>query len=251
MQGASKTRRFISSSIFTGFLISGLTAALAAGTSPEARAAGTATVSGKVSFSGAPPSREKIKMAADPVCLQQHKDAVLVEDVVVTNGGLQNVFVYVKDGLKPGNYPASTAPVVLTQQGCMYNPHIFGIQVGQPLEIRNEDPTLHNINAQPKDNKRFNIAQPTKGMKTVKTFDKKEVMVPFKCNVHPWMAGYGGVLDHPFFAVSSPDGSFTIAGLPAGTYTLEAWHEKLGTETQTVTMADGETKQVTFSFKAK
>ena len=210
-----------------------------------------ATVSGKVSFEGAAPSREKIKMAADPVCLAQHKEPVLSEEVVVNNGGLQNVVVYVKDGVTGKSFPAPTTPVVIDQVGCQYHPRVFGIQVGQPLEIRNSDSTLHNINAQPKLNKRFNIAQPTKGMKTTKSFDKVEAPVPFKCNVHPWMNAYAVVLNHPFFCVTGENGSFMLKGLPAGTYTLEAWHEKLGTQAVTVTVVDGETKSVSFSFKGK
>ncbi len=215
-----------------------------------AEAAGTATVSGKVAYEGAAPSRERIKMAADPVCQQQHKEPALSEDLVVNNGALQNVFVYVKEGLS-GGFPAPKEPVVLNQQGCAYTPHVFGIQAGQPLEIVNSDSTLHNINAQPKTNKRFNIAQPVKGMKSTKTFDQPEIGIPFKCNVHPWMASYGHALNHPFFGVSDSNGGFSLKNLPAGTYTIEAWHEKLGTQTQSVTVADGETKQVSFSFKGK
>lgn len=225
--------------------------AFGAGTAGEAKAVsgGSATLSGKVTFDGAAPAREKVQMAADPVCQQQHKDPVLVENLVVNGGALQNAVVYIKEGIAPGSVPASKTPVVLNQKGCLYKPHVFGIQVGQPLEIMNSDSTLHNINAQPKLNKKFNIAQPIKGMKTVKTFDKPEAPVPFKCNVHPWMAAYAVVLDHPYFGVSGEDGSFTLSGLPSGDYTVEAWHEKLGTQSQKVTVSDGETKQITFSFK--
>ena len=247
--------RIIAGLAFIVMTGSALAAGTVAGTAADAKAAvpggGSAGISGKITLEGSAPARQKIQMAADPVCLQQHPEAVLSEEVVSNNGALQNVFVYVKDGLKGGPYPAPTTPVVLNQEGCTYHPHVFGIQAGQPLEIRNSDSTLHNINAQPTMNKRFNVAQPVKGMKTTKTFDQPEVMVPFKCNVHPWMAAYGGIVNHPFFAVSDANGVVTLSGLPAGTYTVEAWHEKLGTQTQSVTVKDGETKSVNFTFKAK
>ncbi len=229
--------------------ISGLASATGTAVPAQAAAAGTAAVSGTVALDGAAPTMEKIKMAADPVCLQQHKETVMSETVVASNWKLQNVVVYVKSGLSGGS-PAPSKPVVLAQGGCMYKTHGSGIQVGQPLEIINNDPTLHNINAQPVQNKKFNIAQPAKGMKSTKIFDKVEV-VPFKCNVHPWMNSYAVVVDNPFFAVTDSTGSFSLSGLPAGTYTLEAWHEKYGTQSQSVTIADGETKLVSFTFKAK
>ena len=138
--------------------------------------------------------------------------------------GLQNAFVYVKDGLGNRTFPVPKTPVVLDQQGCKYRPHVVGIQVGQPLEVRNSDSTLHNVHAIPKVNKEFNFGQPTKGMKSSRTFDKAEVMVPFKCDVHGWMNAYAGVVAHPFFAVSKADGSFEIKGLPPGSYTVEVWH---------------------------
>ena len=216
----------------------------------EAAPAGGATLSGSISITGSVPAPQKIKMAADPACAQAHPDAVMSQDVAASNGKLQYVLVYVKDGLS-GSFPAPTESVTINQTGCMYQPHVFGVQVGQKLEILNSDSTLHNINCQAKVNRKFNIAQPAKGMKSVKTFDQPEVGVPFKCNVHPWMAAYAGVFSHPFFAVSSADGSFSIKNLPAGTYTVEAWHEKLGVQSQKVTVADGETKQVSFSFAAK
>ena len=216
----------------------------------EAPAAGGSTVKGTIHFDGTAPKPEAIKMDADPVCQQQHKEVVHKEDVVVNpNATLKNVFVYVKDGVK-GTYPTPTTPAVLNQSGCWYQPHILGIQVNQPLEIVNSDSTLHNINAKPKVNVPFNIAQPVKGMKTTKTFAKPEVMVRFKCNVHPWMSAYMGVVPHPFFSVSDAQGKFTITGLPAGTYTIEAWHEVYGTQTQTVTVADGATTELEFSFTA-
>ena len=212
---------------------------------------GSASIHGTVRFEGTAPSSEKIKMDADPVCQQQHATSVSSEAVVVnSNGTLQHVFVYVKEGAK-GPFPPATQPVVLDQSGCWYRPHVFGIQVNQPLEIVNSDATLHNINAKPTVNQPFSIAQPVKGMKSKKAFAKPEVMVKFKCNVHPWMNTYAGVLDHPFFSVSGADGSFAITGLPAGAYVLEAWHETYGAQMQHVTVGDGESKSVAFTFKGK
>ncbi len=234
-------------------------ALLAAGNKPqeaaavkpaEAAPAGGATLSGSISVTGNVPAPTKIKMAADPACAQQHPDAVMSREIVANSGKLQYALVYVKEGVT-GSFPAPAEPVVLNQSGCMYEPHVFGIQVGQKLEILNSDSTLHNVNCQPKLNKKFNIAQPTKGMKSVKTFDQPEAPISFKCNVHPWMAAYGGAFSHPFFAVSGANGSFSIKGLPAGTYTVEAWHEKLGVQTQKVTVADGESKNLSFTFAAK
>jgi len=202
-----------------------------------------------VTFIGTAPVPEKVKMDADPQCALQHKEAVHKQDVVVNaNGTLKNVFVYVKQGLEGKTFPAATQPAKLDQQGCLYAPRVLGLQVNQPLEIVNSDATLHNVNCKPAKSKPFNIAQPVKGMKSTKTFTAPEVMVKCACNVHPWMASYIGVLEHPVFGVTGDDGSFSLAGLPAGQYTLEAWHEKFGTQTQTVTVGGGETKTAEFTF---
>ena len=169
-------------------------------------------------------------MDADPNCPKRRRAPQFQATFLVGSDGksLGNVFVYVKDGL--GNYvydpPAGNATI--DQKGCRYTPHVFGVRVGQKIEIINSDPTLHNIHATPKANSEFNTGQPMQGMKTEHTFTAKEVMVPFKCDVHGWMNAYVGVLDHPFFAVTGEDGKFTLKGLPPGTYTVEAWHEKLG-----------------------
>ena len=221
--------------------------ALAVGGGARIASADGATISGSVKLNGTPPPAEKIKMDADPQCALQHKDAAHKQDVVVNaNGTLQNVFVYVKEGAPKG--APNTTPVKLAQHGCQYQPHVLGVQVGQPIEIVNEDATLHNVNCKPTKSKGFNIAQPTQGMKSSKSFTAPEVMVKCACNVHPWMNSYIGVLDHPYYAVTGDDGTFAIKGLPASQYTLEAWHEKYGTSTKTVTVADGESKQVDFEF---
>lgn len=218
-------------------------------TASAAPAAGGATLTGKVAFVGTTPGKEQLKMEADAFCKAAHSQPVYSQDVAVnSNGTLQWVLVYVKEGAS-GNYPAPTQPVTLDQKGCQYSPHIFGIQVGQPLRILNSDGTLHNIHALPKLNAEFNIGQPFQKMETIKKFDKPEVPLRFKCDVHKWMGAYCGVFNHPFFAVSNDQGSFEIKGLPPGNYLIEAWQEKFGPQTQNVTVAGGETKSVEFTFK--
>ena len=210
------------------------------------------TVKGVVNFEGTAPKNEAIKMNADPVCVKQNKDPQFQETYMVADDGktLGNVFVYVKDGL--GNYifDTPTTPAKIDQQNCRYHPHVFGMRVGQTLEIVNSDPTLHNIHAMPKGNAEFNNGQPIQGMKMTHTFTAKEVMVPFKCDVHGWMNAYVAVLDHPYFQVTGTDGKFDLKTLPPGKYTIEAWHEKLGASSQEVTIGDKETKEITFTFKA-
>jgi plastocyanin len=154
----------------------------------------------------------------------------------------------VKDGLGDLKFPVPTTPVVLDQHGCRYVPHVFGVQAGQPIEILNSDDTLHNVHAVPTNNREFNRGQALKGLTHTHVFTSVEVMVPFKCDVHNWMHAWVGVLDHPFYAVSGPGGSFQIAGLPPGTYTIEAWHETLGTKTQTITIEPKTASEVAFTF---
>jgi plastocyanin len=211
---------------------------------------GSATVTGEVKFVGKAPANPVIDMSEEPKCQADYRTTPHEQSVVVNpNGTLADVFVYVKSGLPAGaKYAPPSTPVVIDQQGCKYHPRVFGIMVGQPLEIENSDPLLHNIKAMGKANRPFNISQPTAGMKAQRTFSAPEVMLPFECNVHGWMHAYAGVLPYPFFATTSTDGKFTIEHLPPGTYTIEAWHQKYGTRNATVTVQNNETKTVDFTY---
>jgi len=249
--------------VHTGLMVAALAlgAAACGGGSPENAAPAAApianpvdaatagNVAGRITFEGAPPKPGVVRMDADPSCVQPGAAATDETVIVGDAGALQNTFVYVKDGLGNLRFPVPSTPIVLDQKGCHYVPHVLGAQVGQSLEIVNSDPTLHNVHAIPKANREFNTGQPLPGMKHTHRFSTREVMVPFKCDVHPWMRAYIGVLDHPYFAVTGADGSFTLKGLPPGTYTIEAWHETLGAQTQTVTIGERESKDIAFSFK--
>jgi hypothetical protein len=209
----------------------------------------TATVTGKINFEGAKPTPAKLPYT--PECIQAHGGQAGTEESlqVNENNTVKNVLVYVKQGAEKWTFPTPTDPVVLDQKGCDYTPHIIVVQANQPLKIVNSDPFLHNIHPQPKNNPEFNMGQPVKGMEATKTFANPEVAIPVKCDVHRWMQAFIPVVSNPLYNVSGDDGTFTIK-LPAGTYTIEAWHEKLGSQTQQVTVTDNEKKEVNFSFKA-
>ena len=217
-----------------------------------ARSLFASTVSGNIQFSGTPPKMETIAMNADPTCASLHTEPVYNESVVVNpNGTLKNVFVYIKEGLEGKTFEAPQTPVTIDQKGCQYHPHIFGIQVGQSLDIVNSDSTLHNVHSLAEKSKQFNLGMPIQGMKLPKKFENPEVMVKFKCDVHPWMNAYIGVLNHPYYSVTNETGAFEIKDLPPGEYTIEAWHEKYGTQTQKVTVSDGPASaNFTFGEKA-
>ena len=220
---------------------------------------GEGTISGTIAYVGAAPAPKKIDTSADPVCGQKNPN-LETEDNLVKDGKVANVFVYIKDGTttdgsKIGEYAWSTpsSEVILDQNGCHYVPHVFGMQVNQKLKITNSDPTQHNIHPQPKNNPDWNQTQANGAPPLEKTFTRAEVLVPVKCNQHPWMKAYIGVLKHPFFAVSKPDGSFEIKGVPPGIYTVGAWHEGPGTgteKTMQVTVAANGAAKADFSFGA-
>lgn len=226
---------------------------LASGGARRVDAASVGHVTGRVTFEGTPPAPEPLHMAADQACLASAgPNAVSDAALVGPSGALRNVFVWIKDGLDPAyGFDVPADPVVLDQQGCVYTPRVVGVMAGQPLEVRNSDATLHNVHAMPTKNLEFNQAQPLQGMKLTHVFTTPEVPVKFMCNVHNWMAAHVGVVAHPYFAVTTAEGSFEIRGLPAGTYTVEAWHEVFGTRTATVTVTTGQTTNTAFAFQAK
>ncbi|HLA12243.1 MAG TPA: carboxypeptidase regulatory-like domain-containing protein [Pyrinomonadaceae bacterium] len=215
------------------------------------------TVKGVVSFNGAPPAPKKIDTSADPVCAQNNPN-LTTEDTVVSDGKLANAFVYVKEGtLADGSkfadtgFPTPSEAVTLDQKGCHYMPHVMGIQTNQTLRVTNSDPTQHNVHPTPKNNPEWNQTQANGAAPIEKKFARAEVLIPVKCNQHPWMKAYVGVLKHPYYAVSGQDGSFTLKNVPPGTYTVAAWKEGGATgseKTMQVTVAANGTAQADFAF---
>jgi len=205
-----------------------------------------ATVNGTVKFDGAVPKAGKIDMSQDPACKGMNE----AENVVVANGDLGNVFVYVKDGLGSRTFDVPKDAVVLDQSGCKYHPHVLGVMAGQTVEIKNDDQTTHNIHPTPKDNREWNESQPPSSAPLEKTFAREEIMLPVKCNQHPWMKMYINVVKSPFYAVTDKDGKYEIKGLPPGDYTIAFVHEKLGEQDQKVTVGPKDSKTVDQSFKA-
>jgi hypothetical protein len=210
-------------------------------------AATAGNIAGSIVFEGDAPSMDVIDMGSEPVCAAKHASTPMAEEVVVNdNSTLANVFVYVKEGLESLVFPTPAA-ALLDQNGCVYVPHVVGVMANQDITIRNSDGLLHNINASPSLQRGFNTSQPT-NMESTRSFGTAEVMIPLRCDVHGWMTSYVGVVDHPFHSVSSGSGAFNLSTLPPGEYVIEAWHERYGTQTQTVTVATGQTAEVTFTF---
>lgn len=213
----------------------------------EATAGG---IRGTVRYAG-PDTDTPIDFKADPKCAGMNQGPADTETVAAQDGKLANVFVYVKSGLEQYEFPVPADKKVLDQQGCMYRPRVSGVMVGQTLVVKNSDDTVHNVHALPKVNREFNNSQPFQNMELEKKFTQPEVMVHFKCDVHRWMNAWMGVLPHPYYAVSAEDGAFALDKLPPGTYTVEAWHEKLGTQSQQVTVSPKQTAEITFDFQPK
>lgn len=224
----------------------------AAGTPSAVDEATAGTISGKVNFTGAKPDVRTIDMSGNEACAKAHSTPQKSEEVVVnSNGTLKYVFVWVKSGVPDRPWPAPAAPAVLDQMGCMFEPHVFGVMVNQDVKFANSDNTNHNIHPLPRVNTEWNHSEPPKTSDLVKRFNKQEVMIPVKCNIHPWMRAFLGVVNHPFFAVTGDDGTFKIRGLPPGKYTVEAWHERYGRKAVELTIGTKEDKTVDFEFSSK
>ena len=213
-------------------------------------AVAASSITGIMTFDGKAPALRPLAMDADPDCAKKHTAPVANEMLALGTGNtMGNVVVWVSKGLPAGKtWPAPSTPVVIDQVGCQYKPHVMGIMVGQPYKILNSDGFLHNIHTLPKVNTSFNKGMTATVKEVTTTFPKAETMFNIKCDVHPWMSAYLGVFTHPFFSVSTTDGKFTISGLDAGTYEITAWHERLGTQTASVTVGASGTKTQDFKF---
>jgi plastocyanin len=206
------------------------------------------TITGTIHYTKKAPPRVQIDMAQDPAC--SLADANYSEQYVVHNGGLQNVFVYIKDGLGNKLYAPPSTPVVMDQKGCRYIPHVIGVMAGQPVKFTNSDNTMHNVHMTPTigTNQTVDLSEPPNSAGDQRTLVTPELMVPVRCNNHPWMEAFVNVVTNPFYAVSDPDGHFTIKGVPPGTYTIVVDHEALGTEAATVTVASKQTSTQDFTY---
>ncbi len=207
-------------------------------------------IQGKISFDGKAPKMKSLRMDADPICVANNTVVPRREWLILDeNNGIKNVLVFVKESSNKsleGEFNAPENPAVIDQNGCVYVPHVLGVMVGQKLDILNSDGTLHNIHALPKVNKEFNKAMPRSKKRMTVQFDKSEAPFKVKCDVHPWMGAFIGVFEHPYFAVTDDDGSYVISGLEPGDYVIEAWHERLGSQTANVTVGDS---AANFTFK--
>ena len=224
-----------------------------AASAPSAQPVGPPSITGTVTFSGAAPTLPPLAMDADPACHKMHSGPVPSEMLVLGSGNsMANIMVWVSGGLPAGKtWPVPTAPVTLDQKGCQYDPHVMGIMVGQTYRILNSDGILHNVHSLPKINASFNKPMPPTLKETTTTFPSPEAMFHIKCDVHPWMSAYIGVFTHPFFSVTSAEGQYTISGLDPGTYEITAWHERLGTQTASVTVGSGAPTTQAFKFATK
>jgi plastocyanin len=205
------------------------------------------SISGTVRLEGASPTFKAIDMSAEAACVQANPSPV-VPPIVVSgaHGALANVVVYVKSGLGSYRFDVPSAPVALDQKGCMYEPRILAVMTRQTFEVHNEDSTIHNVHAMPRENRPWNKSEPVGDPPIEANFTKPELAIPIACNIHPWMRAYMFVFAHPYFAITPKTGEFELKGIPPGTYVIEAWQERFGTQDQTVTLGPKESKSLDF-----
>ncbi len=209
-----------------------------------------ASVTGKVLFSGTAPKPVKLDLSANPTCQRQHSKPVYSESVVLNkNGTLRNTLVWVKSGLPQVHWTAPAIPVALDQVGCVYQPHVVALMVGQTLEVANSDPLNHNVHAESSANEPFNVLEPPRAEKINRTFARPEQMIPITCGVHQWMRAYVSVVEHPFFAVTGENGTFELKGLPPGKYVIEAVHERFGRTEKLLSLTAHESAAVDFTYR--
>jgi hypothetical protein len=219
------------------------------GAMPPTSGTPSTQLAGSVKFQGSALKPARINTSSDPNCMKAQSGPATAEDLILNpNGGLENVIVYVADGLGDRVFDPPSQPVVIEQKGCTYKPHVIALQANQKLDVVNDDATTHNIHPLPVNNREWNKSQPP-GVQVEESFAREEIAIPVKCNVHPWMRAYIAVFKHPYFAVTNQEGSFDLKDLPPGSYTIKAWHEKLGTLSQKVTVGAGETSKLEFVFK--
>ena len=221
----------------------------AAGRSAFIPAAGGTSVTGVVKFKGTAARPTRIDMSADPYCAKAHPSGATTEDVLTdANGDLENVVVFISDGLGTTTFPIPDEQAVMEQKGCQYKPHVLAMRAGQKLKVVNSDSTTHNIHPMPNNNREWNVSQPP-GTPLEQVFAREEIAISVKCNIHPWMRSYIAVLKNPYFAITDKSGGFEIKDLSPGTYTLQAWHEKLGSKMQKITVGEGAPQSVEFVFQ--
>ena len=206
---------------------------------------------GRIVYQGPKPTRQVIDMQSDITCKQEYGAKPVYDEPVAVGkeGGLANAFVYVQAGLEGKTFEPVKDPVVLDQHGCMFSPRTLGVRAAQPLDLRNSDKVSHNVHPMPKNNREWNEQQSPGTPDAVHRFARTEVMIPVKCNIHQWMHAYIGVVEHPYFAVTGPDGSFDLTNVPPGDYTLAVWHEKLGDQTKQVHLAASGNEAVDFTYQ--
>jgi plastocyanin len=209
------------------------------------------SVSGRVQFEGTAPQPAPLQLGSFAECAVQHEGPIYADDVVVKDGSLANVLVYVKQGLGDRIFAVPETPVVIDQKGCVFVPRVAAVQSGQPVRFMNGDPLAHNVHGVPQNASGWNFMLPVRGAARNVTIDKPEAVIELKCDIHPWMKAYLGVFDHPYFAVTGADGQFELRNLPPGDYEIAAWHERLGTRSATISLAPKEAKTIGFSFSAK